>query len=160
MYQSHEYRDIPWIPCGSQTVFAGFVPTWRPETWNLDKNPQRPLKKDTPWKCNMDTHNSHIWKEIQFKNHHFWYLYCMLNFGGGTPWKCNGGYRYQKWWAARNMLHLLNPPIRIFCRARIYNRLQELMRAEWPAPRPVVLFERLVNLYQFPTWRMGPYITG
>ena len=24
-------------------------------------------------KTNMDTKNSHIWKEIQFKHHHFWY---------------------------------------------------------------------------------------
>ena len=28
----------------------------------------------TPLKTNMDTQNSHIWKEIHFENHHSWYL--------------------------------------------------------------------------------------
>ena len=37
----------------------------------------------TPPKGNMDIQNSHIWKEIHLKNHHFWIcLASMLDFGG------------------------------------------------------------------------------
>ena len=37
---------------------------------------------DIPLKTNMDTQNSHVWKEIHFKTHHSWYLVSMLDFGG------------------------------------------------------------------------------
>ena len=41
----------------------------------------------TPPKTNVDTQNSHIWKEIQLKNHHFWVS--LLDFG------CVHGSRYK-----------------------------------------------------------------
>ncbi len=36
---------------------------------NISENPYTPELK-----TNIDTENSHIWKEIHFPNHHFWYL--------------------------------------------------------------------------------------
>ena len=31
--------------------------------------------RTNPLKSNIDTRNSHVWKEIHFPNHHFWYLW-------------------------------------------------------------------------------------
>ena len=38
-----------------------------------EKNARRASGKLQP-KTNMDTQNNHIWNEIHFKDHHFWYL--------------------------------------------------------------------------------------
>ena len=35
---------------------------------------EEPCAKYTPPKTNLDTQNSHIWKEVHLKNHRFWYL--------------------------------------------------------------------------------------
>ena len=38
------------------------------------RTPTSSCSSFTPKKTNMDTQNSHIWKEIHFKNHNSWYL--------------------------------------------------------------------------------------
>ena len=45
------------------------------------KNGLENKKKSTTPKTNMDTQNSHIWKDILFKNHHSWYLYIYISGG-------------------------------------------------------------------------------
>ena len=41
------------------------------ETWKPGFDSEEPCAKYIPPKTNLDTQNSHIWKEVHLKNHHF-----------------------------------------------------------------------------------------
>ena len=46
---------------------------WK-QAWKQTPKYIKEVRRFTPLKSNIDTQNCHLWKEIHFPNHHFWYL--------------------------------------------------------------------------------------
>ena len=95
-----QIRFLRWLRGGKHGPFLGFDPTLpgsrnrmglgygAPASLLVDESGLMSwflslfvYQEGTPLKSNIDIQNRHGWKEIQFPNHHFWYLY-MLDFGG------------------------------------------------------------------------------